>query len=326
MNLDSLTSPIHEMSTYGGAFLNRLMCLVRESHGDLAARFPLKTRMERTVYLVWFHFHGQEMFDIGPEYFPSPCWRSIMETTGESGERRTANSSDCLSVLELALWQALPLPDDVLDPFSTDDMLPVRLVMASWKKKIEGVPEISLSREQVARAITRAGTVEDGLPIPVNLLMWTIWNVRKDLQDCFPLDSTESRARYALWFLTSGRTEHDLGQFEGEFLDEKYLNSRVTNTYDSTPDLSRLEHLFWIAEPGLRVEYDLSNPDQLENFSSWCRIRFSEMIQTASQSCRNSKENSSYSDFSIKNLGDSNLREALKPGINVIGEIGRAHV
>jgi glycosyltransferase involved in cell wall biosynthesis len=226
LDIAKLNSPRHELTTYGGIMLTELMRLVYISRGDLGSRFSLSSKFERTVYLLWFLLNARSFFNLPRVFLIQPSWNLLSRPSPEFGKFAKAP----LSNLQAALWCAYPMAK-VLDLQSADDRLRIELAVSIWPDKLEGMPLLKMSAEARTFADFKEPSLVQGVDEAViTVLMHTVWQVREDLRQAFPLDTKENRLALVNWFAVHANKELDLSSLALSSMDDPAKPQEITSS------------------------------------------------------------------------------------------------
>lgn len=234
--------------------LTEFMRLTYKTRGDLAKRFSLNSKFDRTVYLLWFLLNARELFGVSDYWMIEPSWTELNRLSPEYGQFDEAP----LTTLQAALWFAYPLPK-IFDLDKAQDRLKIEMIIGCWKQRPLGMPKVNLSLRAKQYAQQPQPAIVDDTTKPISVFMYTLWQLRNDLQAAFPLDTAEGRQALVNWFDSHGTREHNLSQLlhdsetectkpSFEFLVDTV--SRETPHVDDIPSVfSLLGHGYQSAKP-----------------------------------------------------------------------------
>lgn len=211
MEVAKLNSPCPDLGTYGGIMLTQLMRLTFIARGDLARRFSLNTKFDRTVYLLWFLLYAGEFFKLPGFWLIHPSWTLLNRLSPEYGQFQEAP----LTTLQAALWFAYPMPK-ILDLSIAEDRLRLEMLVSTYPQKPQGMPPLPVSPAALSLAAQAEVSIPDNSDNAITVFMYTVWRVRYDLQQAFPLDTSESRQAFTNWFKVHGSKELDLSPLYNE--------------------------------------------------------------------------------------------------------------
>lgn len=228
LNSSFLNSPA-PLSTYGGIHLTHLMRLAFISRGDLAARFSLSTKFDRTVYLLWYLLNAKEFFNHSEHWRLQPSWQLLSRPAPGFG-----NPEDSpLTLLQAALWFALPVPK-IFDLSIAEDRLKVEMAVSAWPKGDSGIPSVPISNQSRLSAQMPEPSLQSFLSVfqskHITVFQYVIWQLRPDLQNAFPLENKEGRQGLLNWFAVHAPNELDLSH-----VDAKIAPNLKANTEASLP-------------------------------------------------------------------------------------------
>jgi glycosyltransferase involved in cell wall biosynthesis len=209
MDLARLNSLCPRLSTYGGRYITVLMRLAYLSRGDLAQRFSLETKFDRTVYFLWFLTNAGNFFGLSKFWLIEPNWKLLHGTPSPSyGDQNEAP----LSVLQLALWLAYPMAKQ-FDLQSPEERMRIEMLVASWKAKPHGLEFMPISAAARSFSKQKETAVTQDASQPITVFMHAVWRSRGDLQNAFPLDTKEQHEGFVHWFDEYAANELDLSPF-----------------------------------------------------------------------------------------------------------------